>query len=55
MDRVDMNNPNSNHFLMGQVKTIEEFLNYPNILIDRLKIQEQIEEDKAKEELYNLN
>jgi len=40
---------------MAQIKTIEEFLNYPNILIDRLNIQEQIAEDKAKEELYKSN
>ncbi|WP_419978427.1 hypothetical protein [Aliarcobacter butzleri] len=52
MNKVDMNNPNNNHFIMAQIKTIEEFLNYPNILIDRLNIQEQIAEDKAKEELY---
>lgn len=53
MNKADMNNPNSNHFLMAQIKTIDSFIDYPNILIDRLNMQERIEEDQAKEKLYN--
>ena len=55
MDKVDMNNPNNSHFLMAQIKTIESFIEYPNILIERLNIQEKIKEDAAKEKLYNNN
>lgn len=53
MNKADMNNPNNNHFLMAQIKTIDSFIDYPNILIDRLNTQERIEEDQAKEKLYN--
>ena len=48
-----MSNPNNNHFLMAQIKTIESFINYPDVLIERLNIKDKIEEDKAKEKLYN--
>lgn len=53
MNKVDMYNPNNSHFLMAQIKTIERFINYPDVLIERLNIKEQIEEDAAKEKLYN--
>ena len=55
MNKVDMSNPNSNHFLMAQIKTIDSFIDYPNTLIANLNRQEQIEEDAAKEKLYNNN
>lgn len=48
-----MNNPNNSHFLMAQIKTIESLIDYPNVLIERLNIREKIEEDEAKEKLYN--
>lgn len=50
-----MSNPNNNHFLMAQIKTIDSFIKYPDILIERLNIMAQIKEDEAKEKLYNNN
>jgi len=48
-----MGNPNYSHFLIAQIKTIEQFKSYPEVLIYNLEQEEAIQEDEAKAKLYH--
>gem|GEM_PF-3290146 len=50
-----MGNPNYSHFLIAQIKTIEQFKSYPDVLIYNLEQEEKITEDEAKAKLYHTN
>lgn len=49
MEKVDLNNPNSNHFLMAQIKTIDMFKSYPRLLIDKFDNLDFMEQEALKE------
>jgi len=51
LEKTDIGNPNYSNCLIAQIRTLEQVINYPNILIDKLNRLEQIEQDRAKYKL----
>ena len=44
----------SNHFIMGQLKSLEVMKNLPQTVANQIANQIKIEQDKQKEEVLNV-